>query len=29
LIAENASIRNNLMDSAFEELAKSYGISED
>ena len=29
LIAENASIRNNLMDSAFEELAKMYGISED
>ena len=29
LIAENASIRNNLMDSVFEELAKSYGISED
>ena len=29
LIAENASIRNNLMDSAFEELAKMYGINED
>ena len=29
LIAENTSIRNNLMESGFEELAKSYGISED
>ena len=29
LIAENASIRNNLMESGFEELAKSYGINED
>ena len=27
LIAENASIRNNLMDSAFEELAKMYNIT--
>ena len=29
LVAENASIRNNLMDSAFEELAKMYNISPD
>lgn len=29
LIAENASIRNNLMDSSFEDLARMYGISID
>lgn len=29
LLAENAVIRNNLMESSFEELAKIYGISAD